>query len=84
MQQCLQGSQDASDKSNMVETLFGEIQEAVNLIEQASSKISGVAREQENSASTIEGKVFSIRTETQQVVTLSSDILQSADDLRGI
>lgn len=83
MSQCLQGAQDASDTSNLVETLFTEIQEAVNLIDSTSVKISSVASEQENSASTIENQVFSIRTETQQVVTLSSNILQSSDDLRG-
>ena len=81
MDSCLTGSHDAGEASALVERLFNQIQETVNKIADTTQHVSGIAKEQAQSASTIEDQVGSIRSETLKVVSLSSDVLQSADNL---
>lgn len=81
MDLCLSGSHDAGEASVLVEKLFSQIQETVNQIANTTQQVSTIAKEQALSASTIEDQVGSIRAETMKVVSLSSDVLQSADNL---
>ncbi len=81
METCLNGSTQANEAAHLVGEIFDQIQQTVNHITEKTQFVSEVAKEQKNSASTIEDQISVINREAMKFVSFSKDVLQSANNL---